>query len=416
MRNFFRTIVYLVFFSALTQLFCSFDEATDLGSGIINEVDPDKVDVDRHYVRYLLDSTMLDEKGSFPKTVDTGFGVHPVDNSVMVVGRQGSEEAVGFVRFLCTPDTNSNGERLFYLDDDSLVAVKLIFGRVAKDTAPRSPLKMKVFSASSPGMVFAESEIDTPCTLSYIDSSLIDSVTLPPGPLCDSIFSSCRSMDEINSGDTFGFGLRNIAGDTLYRLYSESSILKICVRRHREGKSDTVVFKPYIAAKTMYVAREDSNQSASLEGRTVSSYAPSRTAVYRFDPASLWKAMDDAARSEVFKLVSAGFMITHPDADTNILWVQYCITASPLMTGADFDKKFDTGSITIPLPKDSTVFADVRRDLQQHARLDPQPESLYLYLRLVCNRSANLAAANTEQWQSVEWDVVPYLKTIIYIP
>ncbi|MBN1129165.1 MAG: hypothetical protein JXA71_09270 [Chitinispirillaceae bacterium] len=416
MRKIARTIACCAGIGAGMLLFCSLDEQTAIGGGIINDVDPDKVNVGRHYREFLLDSTVLDTSYSLPGVGDAGFGVHEVTKSVMVVGRKDREEAAGFVRFLCSSDTNrSKGGRLFYQDDDSLVAVKLIFGRVSKGS-DLPPFKMKVFSASTLNRVFEESGQNSADTLTMADTSLLDSVTLPPGALRDSIFRSCMAMEDTSyDGDTFGFGLLNVSRDTLYRLYSESSILKVSVRRRGDaGKTDTLS-KPYKAVRAYYVAREDSSEVRTLQHQTVSSYASSRTAVYQYTASSLWHAMTDSVSGSVNNLISAVFVVRHPRGETGQLFVKAVLDSAAIPNAAVLDSLF---ALQAPVNlKDSTwsLYGNVRRNLQQYARAAALPPSLFLYLRL-SDRSASLAAVDKETWHAVTWDAVPYLKTIIYIP
>ncbi|MBN2037808.1 MAG: hypothetical protein JW768_13795 [Chitinispirillaceae bacterium] len=414
MRTLIRLFITGLPCSAALFLFCSqIDDATNLGSEIINDIDPDKVRIDRHYREFLLDSTALEESYSVPQAGDEGFGVHGVvAGNVMVVGRKSNESAVGFVQFLCTTDSGGSG-RLFYTDDDSLISVQLFFPRISKDTSAPDYI-VKVCGVAGPRDVF-----DTACkpidTLTFDDSLLVDTVTIPPGDLRDSIFQSCRSLDTKYDGDTFSFTLVNIAQDTLYRFPLSAGIpgLKVTVFRSNEENKDSVFSKSYPFTQAFYYVDEDERDS--LQGQAVSSYASSRTAVYRYRAAALWNSINDTASGSINKLISAGFMIRHPKNDTHQLQVKYLVASEPLRDGVVIDSLFKSRFVS-DINDSSALYADVREELQRYARMSAPPSSLYLHLRLDCNRSSALQAASKEQWQTAKWDAIPYLKSILFIP
>jgi hypothetical protein len=414
MRIVTRWIAGAALCAAGTLLFCSFDESTGLGNEIINDVNPDKVKIGRHYREFRMDSAQLQERYSVPRAGDSGFGVHMVTADVMVIGRKGDEESAGLVAFFCPSDTDTKRSgKKFFNSGDSLVSVRLLFARPSRDSALPS-FKMKVFSAANANTVFADADSSPSYTLSIADTSLIDSVELDSGPLRDSIFSSCRSLDTNYMNDTFKFGLINISTDTLFGLNSASSFLKIAIRRHQEaGKSDTVLSAVYKVNKACFVGREDAAIRLSRESQTVSSYAPSRTAVYAFNADSLWTAMDDVLPGSPNRLISAGFVIRHPANDTNTLYVKHKITGVPLHDGAALDSIFTVRAGVTELKRDTVYFADVRNDLQELSRKNPRPSTLYFYLRIHCDKSVGEENGN---WQTTTWDAVPYLKAIIYQP
>jgi hypothetical protein len=166
--------------------------------------------------------------------------------------------------------------------------------------------------------------------------------------------------------------------------------------------------------KAFYIGQEDNRDF--LQMLPVSSYASSRTVVFRYNAADLWKTMEDSASKSIRDLISAIMVLPCPQKDSSQIYVKCMINGGPVSDAKKLDSLFtiqSAGSI-----RDSlwSLSFNVRKDLQQIARSAVQPASLYLFVRLDCNRGANLSASDKEAWQTVVWDRIPRLKTIVYIP
>jgi hypothetical protein len=415
MRIVARCIAVGTLLAAGSLLFCSFDDETNLGSGIINGVDPDKVNVGRHYREYILDSSGLDQKYSISKT--SGI-IHSVTSGVMVLGERDGERSFGFVRFVCPPDTDTTShKRVSFRPTDSLLSVKLVFSRIDSGQAA----DLNLYYNSDDALDTTDVSIPDTTTMPFVGTmsfsgkeNELDTVEIADTTIRSAIFKACTTTaTSAFPGTRLCFDIVSLQNDSLIRLYGK--LLVSIDRDTLPGKVDSVV-KSYSVEKALYVVTEDTLLSEARQSQPVSSYASFRTAVFEFDPSSLWTAMEDTVTSIANRLISAGFMIRHPGNDTNTLYVKYAVSTIPLRGGYEVDTLFDSSSVLISLPRDTVAFANVRETLQRYARQNPRPVSLFLYLRLSFNTSAALSSEEYEQWRTVTWDVVPYLKTIIYLP
>ena len=418
MRIVFRCIVIAVLFAAGSLLFCSFDESTSLGSEIINDVNPDKVNVGRHYREYVMDSSGFVQKSSIARTDEI---IHTVTSGVMVLGNRNGESSFGVVRFICPPDTDTTShKRVFYRSTDSLLTVKFVFSRVGNGQEAHLNL---YYNAKD---TLDTTTISTPDTASmpFVGSigfagkdTVLDTVEIIDSTVRTAIFEACTTT-EISAfpGTRFSFDIISQENDSLLRLYGSTPKLLVLVDKDTLLDGIDTATVSYNVNASLYVVKEDSLLSKERQAQPVSSYAPYRAAVFEYDPSSLWAVMEDTATSTLNRLISAGFMIRHPDGDTNTLYVQYAVSAAPLQSGREVDSIFNSSSVLITIPGDTVVFANVREPLQRYARQNPRPASLFLYLRLSFNTSAALSSEEYEQWRTVTWDAIPYLKTIIYQP
>jgi hypothetical protein len=411
MRIIARCVVISALFAAGSLLFCSFDDSTNLGSDIINNVEPDKVNVGRHYREYILDSSGLVQKYSVSRTDEI---IHNVTGSVMVLGKRDGESAFGFVRFVCPPDTDTtNHNRVSFRPTDSLLSIKMVFTRA--DSGERADFRI----------IYNKSEVLTPDSIMPVvgtisfptKDTLIDTIEISDSTIKRAIFDACTTTAKSAfPGTQFCFDIVSLQNDSLIRLYGGTPKLLVSVDKDTLPEKIDSVTKSYSVERALYVVKEDTLVFNARRSQPVSSYAPYRTAVFEFDPSPLWTAMEDTQTSTMNRLLSAGFMIRHPGDDTNALYVKYGVSTFPLQSGYAVDTMFDSSSILISIPRDTVAFANVCETLQRYARQNPRPVSLFLYLRLTFNTSAALSSEEYEQWRTVTWDVVPYLKTIIYLP
>lgn len=418
MRIIARCVVISALFAAGSLLFCSFDDSTNLGSDIIDTVEPDKANVGRHYREYVLDSTGLDQKYSVSRTDEI---IHTVTSSVMVLGKRDGESSFGLVRFICPPDTDTtNHKRVSFRPADSLLAVKLVFSRIGNGQEAYLNLYYNIEDAVDTAKVSTPDTITMPFagTISFAGKdSVLDTVEIVDSTIKTAIFKACTTTaTSAFPGTRICFDIISQQDDRLIRLYGSTPKLLVSVDKDTlPGKIDSVT-KIYSVERALYVVKEDTLVFNARQSQPVSSYAPYRTAVFEFDPSALWKAMEDTVTRAANRLISAGFLIRHPGDDTNTLYVKYGVSTSPLLSGYEVDTMFDSSSVLISIPRDTVAFANVRETLQRYARQNPRPVSLFLYLRLSFNTSAALSSEEYEQWRTVTWDVVPYLKTIIYLP
>lgn len=418
MRIVTRCIALAALFAAGSLLFCSFDDATSLGGDIINTVETDKVNMGKHYREQLLDSSGLVQKYSIS---GNGGIVHTVTSSLMIVGERDGESSFGFVRFFCPPDTDTtNHKRISFRPTDSLLSVKLVFSRIDSGQAGDLNLYYNMDDAIDTTKVSTPDTTTMPYagTISFAGiDSVLDTVEIADTAIKTAIFKACTTTAKSAfPGAYFCFDIVRRQNDSLIRLYGSTPKLLVSVDRDTLPEKIDSVVNSLSVEKALYVVKEDTLISEARQNQPVSSYASYRTAVFKFDPSSLWAAMKDTATRATNRLISAGFMIRHPGNDTNALYVKYAVSTTPLQGGYEADTLFDSSSVLMFLPRDTITFANVRETLQRYARQNPRPVSLFLYLRLSFNTSAALSSEEYEQWRTVTWDVVPYLKTIIYLP
>jgi hypothetical protein len=410
MRIIYRFFGICALLAAGTLLFCSFDDESDLGSGIINDADPDKVNVWKHYKTFTLDSADVDSAFSISKSGDI---THNVTGGVMALGKQNGESSFGFVRFVCPPDTDTtNHKRVFFMPTDSLLSVKLVFVRADSGQRVDFDVFLNTSEVLMPDSATYIKPVGT-ASFAYKDT-LVDTLEISDTLIRKNIFSACTSTAKSDfPGTPFCFDITSRQQDSIVRLYGGDIRLLVSVDR---DTSDTIVnpfTEAYSVDTALYVVKEDTALATARQKQPVSSNAALRTAVFKFSIPSLWKALEDSLTGSINRFFSAGFRIKPPAEDSTELIVRYGISTTGYANSQALDPWFDSNSVTIKISRDSVTYADVRAYLQSVSRQDPQPESLYLYLKITGNDG--VSAKKKEQWQSVLWDY-PILDALVHLP
>ncbi len=367
------SLIFLLFF-------CTTDNTTNLGNTIINNSYP-------HFRGYVMDSSDVDTAAfSLPRPGDSGFGIHEVSGSQMLVGADSGEYAAGYVRFPCLPDTNSSRQ---YGSNDTLRSIVLRFWN---DTATTSfPLQVwrsdVTLHADSPSAARGDILLDSLLILMNDTVNALDSIVLPPGAfggLADSIFHACTTSnkDLIRSTvfkDTFGFIIANpnpSAG--ILRMYGNPQLAV----KFKRGNDTTPVIN-YGSIHTSYDVAEV--QSPGSISQPIS-YASKKTLIFRYNATRLWASVGP----DTSQIVSAFFPLFRPGA-VDTISLRYLLLDSLVHDGRILDTLFASppsppGVVT--LYQGDTVQANAAQSLQFINILEnerhqlPSNPKLFLYLRL----------------------------------
>jgi hypothetical protein len=395
------------------MLVCSgFDDATDLGAGVIEEIYPGLVTIDNHLFRFM-DSSLCDSSFSLPDQSDTGFGVHKIENEkigYIVAGKHGEERAAGYVQLTCEPDTSSVRS---FSPNDTLRKITIRFFRDITIDTNTLPCRIAVWSSAfrshalNPAPASGDTVRDTMLFVKAPQDSnntswIPDSIELVPGPANDTaplplahkIFKACTTSTKDSSAKTFGFIVTNLDSG-LIRLYGTANLTVEFTH-----DSDTTRCRNYDSCIAYYLATDGNSPSLQIIPKL--SYASKRTAVFRYNAAPLWAAID----TERAQIVSAVFQLAGPDAG-DTADIRYLLLDSLFRNGADVDTLF-TAASSIIVPGTARVLADVLSPLQNHSRSVPRPAALYLYLRY--------AEDVTQTWRQTVWSSTPLLTATIAVP
>jgi hypothetical protein len=384
----------------LTLVCSSLDDSTDLGAGVIEDAYPDRVDIGKH-VRRFIDSSLCDSSFSLPGSSDTGFGVHYyLTNSFLVVGDSAGDTAAGFVRFDPLPDT---GTTRFYDSSDVLTQIVLKFFRYQGDPAHIEIRHSQDSSRPSKPSDTAGCPVIGTLNFTDMDSATdtIGEIILSPvSALARSIFKACTTTTKdtsyCNHLPVFGFIATNLDHGIKTKLKYFPQMVVHFRRTTPDTTKDTVLIYYANLYHHWYIAVD------SVQGGPAMSYAPKRTAVFRYTTAPLWAAID----TERAQIVSAVFQLTGSDsADTAD--IRYFLLDSLYHNGADLDSLF-AAAPAVNVPGTARVLSNVLTPLQVYSRSARRPAALYLYLRY--------AEVVSQTWRQTVWNGAPLLTAIIAVP
>jgi hypothetical protein len=386
-------------------LSCSgLDDSTDLGAGVIEDVYPGRVTIEKHIREYRMDSSSCDTGFSLPGPGDTAFGIHWVTDSNLVIGTQGNERAAAFVQF--TPDTASHK---LYSANDTLRSIVIRFF-CDSNSAPRNVMVWRSIDrlhALNPNAVNGDRILDTMGFTGDSVAAVPDSVVLGPGVLADTIFAACTTSVH----DSATLALRPVIGFILTTLNASDTIMKFHGKPQisctfKRGSTDTSI--TYGSSFILNYLATDGNPD-SLQKIPVLSYATQRTAVFRYNADSLWStigAMDNQHRAQI---VSAVFALKGPAAG-DTLNVRYLLNSTLVRNGYALDSLFAVAPAkqsAATVPNTSLVLANVLTSLQNFTR-NGRPGALYLYVRF--------AEDSNQKWKKTVRLSVPLLSAMIAVP
>jgi hypothetical protein len=385
-------------------------ESTGLGSGIIDSVNPGKVDINSHFHAFSLDSNFFKGSFSLPFAGDTGFGYHNTTNGEMIIGNANSEHSVGYLEVIITRDT-SYTTQFFQKDKDTLESLKLV---LSCDSFPVQE-QFDIYAVSNQQNALAHPDLRKLGRINFPsgnpDSALYDTLSIGLDTAhgfyrhyCDSVLSICDTFiptaDTFQRQDTLRFAivnsLANSASDTV-RLRGACSFI-LSGRRPGDTSLRVQTFSSFRAG---YIAAED-NLTDTLRKQPITSFASKRTAVYRYKADSLWRAM--GARGN---LLSAGFVI--PNKTTDSAFNFQCIArADTIHNGTLLDSLFNADSKNVlSILRDSSGFAPVTIGLQELYNSGQKPPYVYLYVR-----NTN----STSLWTTDTMNIKPVFKAMITNP
>ncbi|MBN2188280.1 MAG: hypothetical protein JW699_02410 [Chitinispirillaceae bacterium] len=395
-----RSLLTLPAVFCLTLVCSGLDDSTDLGAGVIEDVYPDQVTIGKHLRRFM-DSSLCDSSFSLPGQNDTGFGIHySMTNSFLVVGDSAGDTAAGFVRFGPLPDT---GSTRFYDSSDVLTQIVLRFSRYHGDPAQIEIRHSQDSSCPSKPSDTAGCPVIGTLNFTHIDSAsdTISEISLSPdSALARPIFTACTTTSKdtayLNHLSVFGFISVSLDHGIKTRLKYFPQMVVNFRRKLPDTTRDTGLTCSYYAYHHWYVAVD------SIRSGPAMSYAPKRTAVFRYTTASLWAAID----TERAQVVSAVFQLQGPDsADTAD--IQYFLLDSLYHNGTCLDSLFKAAP-AVSVPGTARLLANVLSTLQDYSRSSPRPPVLYLYLRY--------AEDVRQTWRQAVWNSAPLLTAIIAVP
>jgi len=395
----FCSLIFLFFF-------CTTDNSTNLGGKIINDKYP-------HFRGYVMNSSDLDTVPfSVPRAGDSGFGIHEVSGSQMLIGADSGEYAAGFVRFPCLPDTNSSRR---YSSNDTLRSIVLRFWN---DTATTSfPLQIWrsdfALHADSPSAANGDILLDS-LQIAFSDTlNALDSVVLLPGAfggLADSIFFARTTSNKASAAaatfkDTFGFIIANpnpSAG--VIRMFGNPQLAV----KFKQGNDTTPDINYGSTHTSYYVAKQQSPGSVSQP----ISYASKKTLVFRFNATRLWASIDSfppASGPDTAQIIAAFFPLYRPGA-VDTISLRYILLDSLVHDGRVLDTLFarppsPPGVVT--LYQNDTVEANAAQSveiinlLENQRRALPLNPKLFLYLRL--SEDVN------QIWRKSNYSTIPFL-------
>jgi len=396
-----------------SMFFCSglFDDSTNLGAAIIENIDSNRVTISKHIREYVMDHSAVVDSFSLPGVNDTGFGVHAATNGYMVVGRLGNEQAAGYVQFICPPDTASSRT---FASNDNLRKIIVRFSRNITIDTNTLPCRIEVWSSNNrsralyPNPASGDSLLDTMQFVkapqdSNNTATIPDSIELLPG-LANDIFKACTTSTRGSSAKIFGFIAANI--DTgLIRLNGNPQLI---VEYTRGSDTTNKRYQTYSSWYTSYYLATDGAPD-SLRRIPALSYASKRTAVFQYDATTLWATINGMANSQHAQVISAVFPLKGP-RDKDTIKVRYLLLSYLENNGADLDSLFAAnpslpGVITII--NTSRVLANVHQSLQNFSQ-NGRPSALYLYVRF--DEDLN------QKWNQTVWQNVPLLSAMIAVP
>jgi hypothetical protein len=415
-----RSLLTLPAVFCLTLVCSNLEDSTDLGAGVIEDVYPDRVTIGKHLRQFSMDSSSCDSSFSLPGQNDTGFGVHPVTGSHMIIGTKsdssGNAHAAGYMRFVCPADTART--RTFALNDTLRKIIVRFYRDITVDTNTQ-PCRIAVWSSDTllhalkPNSALGDTIRDTLQFVKALQdsnntSTIPDSIELLPGlandtgRLANKIFKACTTSSINSSSLSFCFILSNLdSGLIRFKGNADFTI------KYTRG-SDTSRSRTYGSAyNTSYYIATDGDPD-SLQERPELRYVSKRTAVYRYDATALWDTVNNMANTQHAQIISASFSLTGPSAgDTlNLRYLLHTLERN----GDRLDSLFaaaPANQSVITVADTSRVWANVRISLQ-NLTLHGRPPALYLYLRY--NEDIN------QKWKQTRWLDVPLLTATIAVP
>ncbi len=364
---------------------CSTNNSTDLGSSIIQNTY-------KHFRSFAMDSSMLDSMFTLPQPGDSGFGIHQVSGSQMVIGSDSGEYSAGFVRFPCLPDTA--GSRRYNPLTDTLRSIVLRFWN---DTA-LTAFSLQVWRSDFISHALAPSYNAGDYLLDSLQIAMKDTVNAPDsvvllpgssGGLAEAIFNACTTSSVATATspafkDTFSFIIANPNPSSgILRMFGNPQLAV----KFKRGSDTTPVINygsiPY------YVAAEQNPGTLTPP----LSYASKRTLVFAYDASKLWDSITLFPSGTGFttpQIISAFDSLYRPGA-TDTISLRYLLWDTLTHNGILLDSLFakpvsPPGVVT--LYGNDTAQANMAQSLQiiniieNQRGLGPRPQKLYLYLRL----------------------------------
>jgi hypothetical protein len=183
-------------------------------------------------------------------------------------------------------------------------------------------------------------------------TTILDSIELLPGSandtgLANNIFKACTTSTKDSSAKIFDFIVANLDSG-LIRL---NGIANLTVKFTR-GSDTTSRYKTYYSYFAYYLATDGNPDS--LQRSPELSYAPKRTAVFRYNTAPLWAATD----TQRAQIVSAVFQLQRP-LDSDTVNVGCCLLDSLYTDGVILDSFF-TAAPTVSVPGTDRVLVNLR--------------------------------------------------------
>jgi hypothetical protein len=403
--------------------FCSklVDDSTDLGSSIIQNIDSNKVSLNKHVREYVMDtSSAFRSDSSFPATSDTGFGVHSAAGSYMVLGTKGNERAAGWVQFIPAPDT---GKTRIYAATDTLKSITLHFTRDTNPDHPNpsDPHPVQVWYSQIRSHTLNPSTANGDALLGIMtfqkDTAAVnvpDSIVLQPGTLTNTIFTACRDTikdsTHLATRPVMGFIVATLNAADIIRLNGNMQLTV----RYIQGSDTTTHYQTYYMTTTTYYLATDDNTPDSLLRMPALSYASKRTAVYHYSLAAFWDTINNMPNAQYAQVISAVFWLKRPKDTLGVgdtLTVQYLVCPVPVHNGTVLDSLFKAnpsppGAVSI-IDTAALVQANVCQSLEWYMR-NGRPSELYLYLRFTEDQK--------QRWKQTVWKTRPRLTAMISVP
>ncbi len=370
-----------------------------------------------------MDSSAVISTFTLPQKGDSGFGIHEVSGSQMLIGTDSGEVAAGFVRFPCIPDTFPT--RKYIPTTDTLRSIVLRFWNDTALTAfglqvwRSDEISHALAHALSPNTsVAGDFLVDTLQILMKDTLNAPDSIVLLPGKsngLAEAIFNACTTSnvaEAMNSAfqDTFSFIISNPNPSSgILRMFGNPQLAV----KFKRG-SDTTPVNYYGSTRTSYYIAAEQNPGT-LSPKL--SYASKKTYVIEYDATKLWDSLagfDSGSGFTTSQIISAFDSLYRP-GETDTISLRYLLWDTLTHDGIRLDSLFahpQSPPGVVTLYGNDTAQANMAQSLQiinileNHAEnpptgVQPLQPKLYLYLRL--SEDVN------QIWRKSSYSSLPFL-------
>ncbi|MDG5814381.1 hypothetical protein QA601_04780 [Chitinispirillales bacterium ANBcel5] len=360
----------------LTAIFFSCSESnniTDPGRGVIEDFDPELLDVSGLFKTVAFDSTAFCDGFSIPHSSDNNFIHHP-NRRNLIIGRSEEQLFKGYVEFAVLPTDTTEGPR--YSPDNSLQAVYLHIYADTRHKDTSELFMIPVFSCE-PKDLFEEvvlTEAMTEIGKAEITSGSKDSIPLPED-LASALFTA---LSESAKTDTSVFAF-TIADTTDSFKYLQNPFLVMHI-----ADKDGEVFKDSLYGLSQLTVYEKDFDT--LSAQPVSRRISNRVAVFEFDIDRFFDTTYTSGTS-FDEVLSAEIMMRRPQVknlpeNENISFRAYL--------GGEYN---NAGELSVNFGNrrvfsDSVMSFRFEKDLQEITR--SRQSSVFLYLETINEFSQTL--------------------------